>query len=116
MEEDIEEMQGMSEDIIAQFKVFLTLPHVDIPPMKHTRIEPLIDYKNSILLTQENHIQQLEAMALQKDAVAKEKKEAVREGSGQGPKREGQEAEDGMQKSKGRSSLKVGSCIENSGV
>lgn len=49
------------------FKNLLELPQIKFPPVKKTKVEPRIDYQKSILLTEAQHIQELEDIAAKRE-------------------------------------------------
>lgn len=79
-EDDAEEER--SSDVQQSFTALLALPTIQLPPKSKRVSEPRVDYSNSIILTEEQHVQQLEEVAARKEEAAKEKKRRLSEKEG----------------------------------
>jgi len=57
-----------------EFLELLELPRIQLPPISRTKMEPRIDYHKSILLTQEQHLMDLEDLATKREEAAQEQR------------------------------------------
>jgi len=55
------------------FKELLQLPRISLPRRSKTHPQEKIDYHKSLLLTQEDHVNELESLATKRDEAAKER-------------------------------------------
>jgi len=62
-----------SQELHRSFSELLELPRLQISSMPKAVSEPQIDYQKSILLTQEQHMKELEDLATKREAVAAER-------------------------------------------